>query len=140
MLVLILQTFNFAENGRHLSNQKYKACIRQGAKMCSIAYEPCSEQSFRIGPTRAIQQYPSNLNGLPPYPNYGGGFAYPNNYYPNGIISPYGGSPYANPYAANGIITPNGVIYDSNGYPIGTNVAPNALAGKNRIMPVLNYW
>lgn len=47
----ILQTFNFAENGRHLAGQNYRACFRQNTGMCSIAYEPCNEQSFRIGPS-----------------------------------------------------------------------------------------
>ncbi|XP_037925274.1 uncharacterized protein LOC119660700 isoform X2 [Hermetia illucens] len=45
----IIQTFNFADNGRHLANQNYKACIRQERDMCSITYEPCDEESFRIG-------------------------------------------------------------------------------------------
>lgn len=47
----VLQTFNFAENGRHLAGQNYKACFRQNTGMCSIAYEPCNENSFRIGPS-----------------------------------------------------------------------------------------
>ncbi|XP_039438715.1 uncharacterized protein LOC120419916 [Culex pipiens pallens] len=45
----IIQTFNFAENGRHLANHNYRACIRQEKGMCSVAYEPCHDQSFRIG-------------------------------------------------------------------------------------------
>ncbi|KAI9586363.1 hypothetical protein GQX74_002210 [Glossina fuscipes] len=45
----VLQTFNFADNGRHLANQNYKICIRQETDMCSIVYQPCDEQSFRIG-------------------------------------------------------------------------------------------
>lgn len=49
MLLIYQQTFNFAENGRHLANQNYRSCIRQETGMCSIAYEPCTEQSFRIG-------------------------------------------------------------------------------------------
>ena len=32
-----------------MANQEYRACIRQEVGMCSIAYEPCSDQSFRIG-------------------------------------------------------------------------------------------
>uniref|UniRef100_A0A182J5U3 CUB domain-containing protein n=1 Tax=Anopheles atroparvus TaxID=41427 RepID=A0A182J5U3_ANOAO len=44
-----IQTFNFAENGRYLANHNYRACIRQEKNMCSVAYEPCDEQSFRIG-------------------------------------------------------------------------------------------
>ncbi|XP_034667961.1 uncharacterized protein LOC117901360 [Drosophila subobscura] len=45
----VLQTFNFAENGRHLANQNYRICVRQETDMCSIMYQPCDEQSFRIG-------------------------------------------------------------------------------------------
>ncbi|XP_019551609.2 uncharacterized protein LOC109421544 [Aedes albopictus] len=45
----VIQTFNFAENGRHLANHNYRACIRQEKGMCSVAYEPCDDQSFRIG-------------------------------------------------------------------------------------------
>ncbi|KRJ97175.1 uncharacterized protein Dyak_GE18201, isoform B [Drosophila yakuba] len=45
----IMQTFNFAENGRHLANQNYRICVRQELDMCSILYQPCDEQSFRIG-------------------------------------------------------------------------------------------
>lgn len=40
---------NFAENGRHLANQDYMICMRQEKGMCSIAYEPCDENSFKIG-------------------------------------------------------------------------------------------
>lgn len=49
-----LQTFNFAENGRHLANQNYKVCFKQDTGMCSIAYEPCNQHSFRIGPSESI--------------------------------------------------------------------------------------
>ncbi|XP_020716701.1 uncharacterized protein LOC101449661 [Ceratitis capitata] len=49
----IIQTFNFAENGRHLANQNYRICMRQEQEMCSIMYQPCDEQSFRIGPSNA---------------------------------------------------------------------------------------
>ncbi|XP_016987695.1 uncharacterized protein LOC108050494 [Drosophila rhopaloa] len=45
----IMQTFNFAENGRHLANQNYRICVRQETDMCSIVYQPCDELSFRIG-------------------------------------------------------------------------------------------
>ncbi|EDW29196.1 GL18542 [Drosophila persimilis] len=45
----VMQTFNFAENGRHLANQNYRICVRQETDMCSIIYQPCDEQSFRIG-------------------------------------------------------------------------------------------
>lgn len=56
----MIQTFNFAENGRHLANQDYKACVRQETGMCSIAYEPCDDQSFRIGPMRPPTMGPGN--------------------------------------------------------------------------------
>lgn len=46
----VVQTMNFADNGRHLADQDYMICIRQEAEMCSIVYEPCDENSFRIGP------------------------------------------------------------------------------------------
>lgn len=46
----VIRTMNFAENGRHLANQDYNICMRQEQGMCSIAYEPCDENSFRIGP------------------------------------------------------------------------------------------
>lgn len=58
----VIQTFNFAENGRHLANQNYRACVRQETGMCSIQYEPCFDQSFRIGPRRRI----GNLGQLLP--------------------------------------------------------------------------
>lgn len=53
----IIQTFNFADNGRHLANQNYRSCVRQEKGKCSIQYEPCNDQSFRIGPMSA--------NGMP---------------------------------------------------------------------------
>ncbi|XP_011187933.2 uncharacterized protein LOC105215619 [Zeugodacus cucurbitae] len=56
----IIQTFNFAENGRHLANQNYRICMRQEQAMCSIMYQPCDEQSFRIGPGSAGE--PGMLN------------------------------------------------------------------------------
>lgn len=48
----IIQTFNFADNGRHLANQNYRSCVRQEKGKCSIQYEPCDDHSFRIGPMR----------------------------------------------------------------------------------------
>lgn len=64
------QTFNFAENGRHLANQEYRVCIRQELKMCSIVYEPCNRNSFKIGPIfnpagGGIGNYPGVGNVLP---------------------------------------------------------------------------
>ncbi|XP_075211076.1 uncharacterized protein LOC142318377 [Lycorma delicatula] len=46
----VIQTMNFAINGRHLADQDYTVCMRQEQSMCSIVYEPCDENSFRIGP------------------------------------------------------------------------------------------
>lgn len=46
----IIQTMNFADNGRHLADQEYNICMRQEEGMCSIAYEPCHENAFRISP------------------------------------------------------------------------------------------
>ncbi|XP_067633166.1 uncharacterized protein [Eurosta solidaginis] len=57
----IIQTFNFAENGRHLANQNYRICMRQEQNMCSIMYQPCDEQSFRIGPSKGGEQGELNM-------------------------------------------------------------------------------
>lgn len=46
---------NFAENGRHLADQDYTICVRQEEGFCSIVYEPCDENSFKIGPPRPGQ-------------------------------------------------------------------------------------
>lgn len=35
-----------------MSNQNYRSCVRQETGMCSIQYEPCHDQAFRIGPIR----------------------------------------------------------------------------------------
>lgn len=69
-----LSTFNFAENGRHLANQNYNTCFQQQSGMCSIAYEPCNDQSFRIGPSEntplgsgdLVPQEPGEIVGGPP--------------------------------------------------------------------------
>ncbi|XP_046803672.1 uncharacterized protein LOC111677665 [Lucilia cuprina] len=57
----VFQTFNFADNGRHLANQDYRICMRQEMDMCSIVYQPCDEQSFRIGPSTSQAMF-SSLN------------------------------------------------------------------------------
>lgn len=116
--------------------------------MCSIAYEPCNEHSFRIGPNRVREtSYPA------PYSSYNGAFPYQSNPYQ---ISPYQINPYypnpalnspiigpngmlvPNPYAANGILPPNRIVYDANGNPallspngMLTPINPNALTGKS---------
>uniref|UniRef100_A0A1B0G9K9 CUB domain-containing protein n=1 Tax=Glossina morsitans morsitans TaxID=37546 RepID=A0A1B0G9K9_GLOMM len=59
----VLQTFNFADNGRHLANQNYRICIRQETDMCSIVYQPCDEQSFRIGLSSPIANGSLVANG-----------------------------------------------------------------------------
>ncbi|VEN43794.1 unnamed protein product [Callosobruchus maculatus] len=46
----IIQTMNFADNGRHLTNQDYEVCIRQEEGVCNIVYEPCHDNAFRISP------------------------------------------------------------------------------------------
>lgn len=46
----LIRTLNFAENGRHLANQDYNICIRQERGICSIVYEQCDENSFKIDP------------------------------------------------------------------------------------------
>lgn len=44
-----LKTLNFLPNGRYLANQDYSLCVRQESGMCSIAYTPCSNNTFKIG-------------------------------------------------------------------------------------------
>jgi hypothetical protein len=62
-----IRTFNFAENGRHLANQNYRACVRQETGMCGIAYSPCDDQSFRINPNR-----PAGQGGMGNFPGGAG--------------------------------------------------------------------
>ncbi|XP_061397620.1 uncharacterized protein LOC133333321 [Musca vetustissima] len=77
----VFQTFNFADNGRHLANQNYRICMRQEVDMCSIVYQPCDDQSFRIGPrtsmrlSTATQSGGVSNNGM----GTGGGAAMPPN-------------------------------------------------------------
>lgn len=54
----MIETMNFGDNGRHLANQDYNICIRQEEGMCSITYQPCHENAFRISP--------NNDNGMDP--------------------------------------------------------------------------
>lgn len=37
-----------------MANQNYRSCIRQEAGKCSIQYEPCYDNSFRIGPMNGM--------------------------------------------------------------------------------------
>ncbi|XP_073820972.1 uncharacterized protein [Musca autumnalis] len=59
----VFQTFNFADNGRHLANQNYRICMRQEIDMCSIVYQPCDDQSFRIGPRTVMRFTSATQNG-----------------------------------------------------------------------------
>ncbi|KAL0126938.1 hypothetical protein PUN28_005342 [Cardiocondyla obscurior] len=47
-----LRTFNYLPNGRYLAERDYLLCVRQERDMCGIAYQPCTRDSFRIGPNR----------------------------------------------------------------------------------------
>lgn len=90
--------------------------------MCSIAYEPCNEQSFRIGPTQ-MPYRPSGLNmggGLysDPYQTQFGMLPQNGLYSPNGLIN-------------NGMIAPNGML-------IGPNGMPHLVAGPNGMLSMLN--
>lgn len=44
-----ISTFNYGLNGRHLSQQNYRACIRRNTGFCGMRYSPCNMRSFRIG-------------------------------------------------------------------------------------------
>ncbi|CAB0041606.1 unnamed protein product [Trichogramma brassicae] len=50
-----LRTLNYLPNGRYLANYDYLICVRQEYGMCSIAYEPCGRDSFRIGSSRRLR-------------------------------------------------------------------------------------
>ncbi|EZA53674.1 hypothetical protein DMN91_007914 [Ooceraea biroi] len=45
-----LKTFNYLPNGRYLAGHDYLLCVRQERDMCGIVYQPCTRDSFRIGP------------------------------------------------------------------------------------------
>lgn len=120
--------------------------------MCSIAYEPCNEHSFRIGPNRLREAVYPNQLAPSPY-GYNGAFPYQSNPYqinpyqtnpyypnlalnnPNPIIGP-NGMLIPNPYTTNGIVPPNRIVYDANGAPallspngVLTPINSNALTG-----------
>lgn len=61
----VVQTFNFADNGRHLANQNYRICIRQESNMCSIVYQPCDDQSFAIGPLYPRRRNMTTTTAMP---------------------------------------------------------------------------
>ncbi|XP_032676172.1 uncharacterized protein LOC116846462 isoform X1 [Odontomachus brunneus] len=48
-----LRTFNYLPNGRYLAEHDYLLCVRQERDMCGIAYQPCTRDSFRVGPSRS---------------------------------------------------------------------------------------
>lgn len=92
----IIQTFNFAENGRHLANQDYRACVRQETGMCSIAYEPCDDQSFKIG-VPGMNNNGEGGEGGSNVPNFGNGQLGFGNGQPG-----FGGPSFSNPSGATG--------------------------------------
>lgn len=90
----LVQTFNFADNGRHLANQNYRACFRQETGMCSIAYEPCDDQSFRISPNNPYFDPTQGFYGMSGFGGFPGG-GYPGGF-PGGVgagLPPGGGVP-----------------------------------------------
>lgn len=58
-----LKTFNYLPNGRYLAEHDYLLCVRQDKDMCGIAYQPCTRDSFRIGPGR-IQGASNAINDV----------------------------------------------------------------------------
>lgn len=106
--------------------------------MCSIAYEPCNEQSFRIGPTQMpyrpnIINMGGGLYSADPYQTQFGMLPQNGLYSPNGLLNP--NSLVSN----NGMIMPNGMLIGPNGYPqmvagptgMLNMLNPNAAAGNN---------
>lgn len=100
--------------------------------MCSIAYEPCNEQSFRIGPTQ--MPFVSNgMNMMGSYSGMGLPFGMINQ---NGMLAPNGimnTNPLLN---TNGMIASNGMLIGPNGFPqmVGppgmlNMLDPNVVAG-----------
>ncbi|XP_059485302.1 uncharacterized protein LOC132202413 isoform X2 [Neocloeon triangulifer] len=79
----VLQTMNFADNGRHLADQDYNICIKQSDSMCSIMYEPCDQNSFKIGPRLTPSNggggFPGGTGGFP-----GGAGGFPGGGFPGG--------------------------------------------------------
>lgn len=51
-----LRTLNYLPNGRYLASHDYLICVRQEYGMCSVAYTPCSNDSFRIGGSK-VKKY-----------------------------------------------------------------------------------
>ncbi|XP_057321340.1 uncharacterized protein LOC130665088 isoform X1 [Microplitis mediator] len=68
-----LRTLNYLPNGRYLANQDYLICIRQEKGSCSIAYFPCTNDSFRIGPSRFRRQTNGSSTNQPSLDDEGSG-------------------------------------------------------------------
>ncbi|XP_077267261.1 uncharacterized protein LOC143900138 [Temnothorax americanus] len=60
-----LRTFNYLPNGRYLAERDYLLCVRQERDMCGIAYQPCTRDSFRIGPNRSQDTSNTTNNAVP---------------------------------------------------------------------------
>lgn len=60
-----LKTFNYLPNGRYLAERDYLLCVRQERDMCGIAYQPCTRDSFRIGPNRLQDMLNTTNNTVP---------------------------------------------------------------------------
>lgn len=60
-----LRTFNYLPNGRYLAEHDYLLCVRQERDMCGIAYQPCTRDSFRIGPNRSQDTSNTTNNTVP---------------------------------------------------------------------------
>lgn len=122
----LIQTFNFAENGRHLANQNYRSCIRQETGMCSIAYEPCDDQSFRISPNNPYfdpSQGFFGMSGFNGYPGQYPGGGFPGGGFPGGNPAgggfPGGASQFGSPAGSGG---PGG----AGGGPLGGGSGPGS--------------
>ncbi|KYN01604.1 hypothetical protein ALC62_07576 [Cyphomyrmex costatus] len=60
-----LRTFNYLPNGRYLAERDYLLCVRQERDMCGISYQPCTRDSFRIGPNRSQDLSNTTNNTVP---------------------------------------------------------------------------
>lgn len=60
-----LRTFNYLPNGRYLAERDYLLCVRQERDMCGISYQPCTRDSFRIGPNRSQDMSNTTNNTIP---------------------------------------------------------------------------
>lgn len=60
-----LRTFNYLPNGRYLAGHDYLLCVRQEKGMCGISYQPCTQDSFRIGSIRSQNTFSAANNSIP---------------------------------------------------------------------------